>query len=184
MIGHVFSLADGRLIGSITLDDGPNSLDARSDITMAEPPDHQPGDLVIWNGSAWTIQPTPSAALPSLEDIKSARWLEIKAARQAAIDGGMSFGGMRFDSYADARANVAGVFLRAMVAGESWATRFTLADNTPVTLTRQQVLALGPAVFAHVDAQHEIARGLRASIMSAETIEQVAAVVWPPLPSI
>ena len=138
---------------------------------------------MTWSGSAWIIT-AAAAPTQTLDAVKDARWAEIKSRRLAEIDGGMSFEGMRFDSDADARANVAGVFLRAMVAADGWTTRFTLADNTPVTLTRQQVLALGPTVFAHVDAQHEIARGLRASIVSAETIEQVASVVWPPLPSI
>lgn len=166
------------------LDGGSNSPDSRSDITLAAPPEHQPGDLVTWDGSSWSVSPPPGNPAPSLDDAKDAKWLDIKAARLSAIDGGMSFEGMRFDTDADARSNVAGVFLRAMVASEEWTTRFTLADNTPVTLTRQQVLDLGPAVFAHVDAQHEIARGLRASIVSAETVEQVASIVWPPLPSI
>lgn len=55
----------------------------------------------------------------------------------------------------------------------------TLADNTTATLNAGQMIAVGLALMAHVDAQYAAVRPLREAIYAAPTVAAVEAVAWP-----
>ena len=67
----------------------------------------------------------------------------------------------------------------AITAGEPWSRAWVLHDNTTVTLTAPQMVAVARAARAKVAALSATAQALRQQINNATTPQQVAAVVWP-----
>lgn len=106
----------------------------------------------------------------TLDQIKNQRWSEIKTARDQMEFGGFEFEGLIYDSDQVSQARIMG----AAVAGidQIW----TLADNTTVELTAQQLKGLYAALQAHVASAHEKGRNARQLIYEAETKEQVEAI--------
>lgn len=108
--------------------------------------------------------------LTTLEDIKATAWNNIKVQRDRIEFGGFEFEGNIYDSDQVSQGRIMG----AASAGvdQVW----TLADNTTVELTAQQLKELYAALQAHIAGVHERGRVARQLIFDAETKEQVEAV--------
>lgn len=105
-----------------------------------------------------------------LEQIKNHRWSEIKSERDQLEFSGFEFEGGVYDSDQVSQGRIMG----AAAAGidQVW----TLADNTTVQLTAQQLKGLYAALQAHVASAHEKGRNARQLIFDAETREHVEAI--------
>ena len=103
----------------------------------------------------------------SLDEIKAQKWAEIKAERDQLEFGGFEFGGNIYDSDQVSQGRIMG----AAVAGvdQTW----TLANNTTVELTAQQLKELYAALQSHIASVHERGRIARQLIFEAETKERV-----------
>lgn len=100
-------------------------------------------------------------------------WERAKAARDAAIDGGAPTPAGVVDSDALSRSNITGASIGAMLAqssGAPFSVEWTLKNNSVVTLDAAQMIALGLAVLAHVNACHDHARALREQIEAAADV--------------
>lgn len=113
-------------------------------------------------------------------------WAEVKAQRDLHINGGAPTPAGIVDSDNEARANVSGAALAAVIAkaaSAAYAVTWTLLDNSPVTLNADGMIAMGLAVMAHVDACHGHARDLRGQIEAASDMAELLAidvtVGWP-----
>lgn len=113
-------------------------------------------------------------------------WRAAKDARDAHIDGGAMTPSGAVDSDSEARSNISGAVIGALVAkqaGASYSITWTLLDNSTATLNADQTIAMGIAVLAHVDACHERARQLRSAIESAANMAELLAIDvtagWP-----
>ena len=106
----------------------------------------------------------------SLSEIKAQKWVEIKTHRDHLEFGGFNFDGNIYDSDQVSQGRIIG----AASAGidQTW----TLANNTTVELTAQQLKELYAALQAHIASVHERGRIARQLIFDAETKEQVEAV--------
>jgi hypothetical protein len=116
-----------------------------------------------------------------LATAKFQKWQEIKNACRAAEFGTFTVGGYGFDCDLESQTRISSAFQAAMDArtnGEPFSIDWTLADNTDVTLSRAQVIAVGRALQAHVNAQYNKARQKRAQINAATTKAQLDAIVW------
>lgn len=102
--------------------------------------------------------------------IKVDKWAEIKAARDELEFGGFEFEGNIYDSDQVSQGRILG----AASAGLSQV--WTLADNTTVNLTADQLVQLYQALQIHIAIAHERGRTAREAIMSATTKEDVDAV--------
>lgn len=105
------------------------------------------------------------------DEIRVALWERVKIIRDIVIGGGAvtPFGAVDTDD--TSRSNINGATTAAMIAMNTetpFTMTWTMADNTEVALLADDVLALGLAVVAHVNAAHENARTLRAAIDGAE----------------
>ena len=106
----------------------------------------------------------------TLDEIKDQKWSEIKRQRDRLEFGGFVYNGKTYDSDQVSQGRIMG----AASAGvdQVW----TLADNTTVELTAQQLKELYIALQSHIANAHERGRVARQAIYEATTAEQVEAI--------
>ena len=128
-----------------------------------------------WAAKVWADPRT-------LADLKAAKWVQIKAAREAAIKAPLVTPYGTFDADADARANITDtiLLLQTMEAmGQPGEVDFTLEDNTVLTVTTAQMVMVGLLLGQQVQGAYNTGRLLRGAIEAASTAEEVAAIAWP-----
>ena len=118
-----------------------------------------------WTAKAW-VDPR------SLQDLKGARWAEVRRERDRAEFDGFTWDGSRFDSDALSQQRITGAVTLAMM-NSAFSIDWTLADNTVRTLNAADMIAVGVALGQHVNACHERARVLRGEIDGAEMVGDV-----------
>lgn len=157
--------------------------------------DAQPTAEHYWSGTQWVQRsarpsgrhvfdwPTHQWIDPrSLAEHKDAKWEEVKAAREAAINAPLVTPHGTFDSGPSDRTNITDAVLMAQTLaalGQPVAIDFTLADNAVATLNAAQMVEVGLYLGAKVQAAYATARTLRGAIEAATTIAQVQAIHWP-----
>ena len=106
----------------------------------------------------------------SLDEIKEQKWDAVKSQRAQLEFGGFEFEGNVYDSDQVSQGRIMG----AAAAGveQTW----TLANNTTVELTAQQLKELYAALQSHIASVHERGRIARQLIFEAETQDQVEAI--------
>ena len=109
----------------------------------------------------------------SLQDLKDARWAEVRRERDRAEFSGFNWDGSRFDSDALSQQRITGAVTLAMM-NSAFLISWTLADNTVRTLDAADVIAVGVALGRHVNACHERARVLRAEVDEATTVAELS----------
>jgi len=115
-------------------------------------------------------------------------WNAAKDQRDLHIDGGAMTPSGPVDSDSEARSNISGAVIGALVAkqaGAPYSITWTMLDNSAAPLNADQMIALGLAVLAHVDACHDRARQLRAAIEGAADMAELLSIDvtagWPSL---
>lgn len=114
----------------------------------------------------------------SLEESKSTAWERVKVARDEAESAPFEFEGAMYDPN---KVNVSGAALAAVIAqlnGHEVSQRWTLADNTVLTLTGPQLIALGVTLTGRIDSIHAHSRELRALIENATTADEALSYTW------
>lgn len=113
-------------------------------------------------------------------------WEQVRNLRNEKIDAGAPTPFGLVDSDEQARSNVSGAALGALIAKSAnapYSVTWTMLDNSTVTLDADGMIGLGVAVLAHVNACHERARELRADIEAATDMAELLAVDvsagWP-----
>ena len=142
------------------------------------PPAPADDHMFTW---AWAADIKRWGRVKTLAAHRADLWTQIKAARDAAIRGGVTWDGSTFDSDATSQANIQGaaqLAMLALVTGEPIAIDWTLQDNTVRTLSGADLRALGQALGAHIGEQHATARALRAAIEAA-TADDLETITCP-----
>lgn len=144
-----------------------------------------PRSTDYWNGSNWVaIGGAPAYYFKfnyetklwedtrELEAVKTTKWNQIKMDRNKAEFGGFLWEDLKFDSdqIAQGRILAAFVFNQPVV--------WTLADDTAVELSVEDLQQVTLAMAKHVQGVHTKARIARAAIESATTIEEVESVLF------
>jgi len=130
---------------------------------------------------AWSVWSTDDIAWidpRDLDQLKAAKWEEVKSARSNAEYGGFTWDGSPFDSDAASQQRIIGASQLATLNPSAFDIDWTLADNTMRTLNAAEMNAVGMTLGVHVNAQYVHARALRQQIADATTKEAVEAVVW------
>lgn len=123
--------------------------------------------------------------IPDTTELETARlnkWNNIKAYRDRQEYGGFVWDGSVFDSDPQSQSRIQGAVQLAILAqqaGQPFSITWTLQDNTVRTLNGQEIIAVGQALAAHVQAIHQIGRVLREQVNSATTVEEINSIVWP-----
>ena len=127
-----------------------------------------------WTGKAW-IDPR------TLQDLKDAKWADIKRARDAAELGPFTYDAMEFDGDLNAQRRLAAyisVSKSALAAGQDFSAEFTLADNTQGTLSALDFVGSELAKVQAVAATFAHASALRAQSEAAQTPAELDAIHW------
>ena len=129
---------------------------------------------------AWTAMTTPQP--PSLADAQAVAWTAIKSERDRHERLPLDYLGKQldFDALSSDRLTWAIAAARSAIAeGKAdFKLEWTCADNSPMTMTAQQIVDLPTAVAQRSDGLHRRARELRAAIDAAKTVEDLQKVVW------
>lgn len=117
----------------------------------------------------------------SLDALKDAKWAEIKKARTSVEFGQFSYKGMVFDGDVDAQRRLGtyiSVSKSAIAAGTPFQAEFILADNTVVTLQAEDFVAIELTKANQVAEAFTKAAGLRQSIYSAQSSDELSRINW------
>lgn len=112
-----------------------------------------------------------------LTDAKSQKWAEIKSARDAQEFDSFEWNGYLFQCDDISQRRIQGAVQLAVIDPQ-FEIEWTLADNTAVTLSSQDMIAVGQALADHVNQGHVKSRQLRAQIDAATSEQEIAEIVW------
>lgn len=129
----------------------------------------QPSEAHAWNGATrkWELD---------FSEAKGLAWQVVKSQRDAKEFGPFVWNVYTFDGDIDAqrRINLAVMGAQAaLIAGQPWSMDWTLADNSVVTLSASEMVAVAQALGANIAAAHEEARLKRVAIEAATTVEEL-----------
>jgi hypothetical protein len=116
-----------------------------------------------------------------IEQLRSMFWNVMKAKRDQVISGGFAVGPMTLDSDAESRANIVGAALSAQIAilgNQQWSKAWTLADNSTTMITPSQMIAIGSALDAHVQAAYDRGVEIRQEIAAAQSLADLQSITW------
>jgi len=124
------------------------------------------------------VDHTTSTWVVYLAVLKLAANTRINTARDQAERGGFPAFGKMFDSDSLSVQRINTAVQTANVVGESFSIDWTCADNSSITLDAAQMQALPAFLAQYADTFHTKAKGLKATITAATTLEEIEAVVW------
>jgi hypothetical protein len=117
----------------------------------------------------------------TIEERQDARWAQLKIARDAAEFGGFLWEGLLFDSNQISQQRIGAACQEASSAlalNVPFFKNWTLADNSTVPLSAEQMMSVGLALGNHVGTVHAKGRELRERLYAANSIEGIEAIVW------
>ncbi len=118
---------------------------------------------------------------PKLEEVKSAKWEEVKVKRNQLEQAGCPYMGGVLDTDQVSIQRVAIAVQAAQAAigmGVEFTLDWTMQDNSIVGMTAQEVCGMPLTLALYSNQLHTTARGLRQQIEAAASAEEVAAIVW------
>lgn len=139
-------------------------------------------DQSTWD---WDAQVERWLPVPTLLALQDARWSAIKAQREAAtVAPVMETPHGVFDADQNSIEKVTKAVLGRREAERLLGTAlpsitWTLADDSGVHLTTDQLAHVAVLLLMRGDAAHQVARALREQIYAASTAEAVEAISWP-----
>lgn len=129
--------------------------------------------LLVWNdGSMEWVE------IATLAEAQANAWAAAKKARGEAESADFEFAGTLYQPDV---AKITGAFLAALLPraeSDPFAIDWTVADNSVVTLTAPQVMALGLTLTARINSIHQQGRQLRALIDNAATPAEAYGYTW------
>lgn len=118
--------------------------------------------------------------LRTLAKLRRDSWSRIKAERARRLAGTFLAGGQTYNCNREAIAIAAnGAMLAKAALDLTWSKTWTLADNTRITLTADQVFVVARACDNYIGALWSTGHTLRTQIAAATTAEAVEAITWP-----
>lgn len=132
------------------------------------------GAMIFDQGDYYEVVEIPA---PPLDEVKAAKIAELKASRDTAEIEPIEHNGNRFDYNEQARDRLA-IARQAIEDGAADNIVWTTADNTRVSLSLDDFKGVGIAAALRSNALHVKYNELKLQVQSAETAEDVAAVVW------
>ena len=117
----------------------------------------------------------------TFEDLREAKWTEIKLARDVAEFGGFTWSGRRFDTDETSRNRIMGAVQLASIAlanGIPYSNEWTLKDNSVLLFSAAEMIDLGLNLGHYVNRVHSYGRILRLRKDEAATVEALNAIHW------
>lgn len=125
-----------------------------------------------WSGTSFYWQDTST-----LQEVKVAKLLELKIARDQIIFGGFGWDGSTFDSDQTAQTRLMGLYIKSQGdsnISQSW----RLQDNSWRVLTAVDIAGIWATLNQHLTAQFAHFAQKETEVIAATTKEQVATINW------
>ena len=150
--------------------------------TWQEPLNEKEGYKVKWNGEAWEyelipIEPEPEP--PTLEDVKAQKINELKAVRDFKEMDPVLYAELKFDFVSKSYERITAAIYALDMQGYTSTINWTLADNSSAPVTANDLRGVIAAAAVRSDALHTAYRALKSQVQAAETVADVATIVWP-----
>jgi len=116
-----------------------------------------------------------------LDQLKRDKWQEIKKARDAHEFGGFTWGAYLFDSDQLSQQRIgqaAQAALFSQSTDQAYHQDWTLANNTVVSLSAQDMLDVALAMGTHIGNAHTRARELREMVFATNSAEELNQLTW------
>lgn len=142
------------------------------------PPAPADTELETWS---WDTEILRWVGSPTLQAKKLAKWEQVKAARNLAIDAPKTTSVGTFDAKAEDQNNLSKVINLLKIAdslGLPTTTRFTLSDNTRPEFTLAQLELAALEMGSIVQSMHNAGDTLRSAIAAVTDEEALAGIVW------
>lgn len=136
----------------------------------------RPDEFHVWDAATKTWDDTRT-----IEQLREARWQEIKASREAVINSTFAWDGSVFDCDPTSQVRIQGGVLDAMVAvqqSQPFSVAWTLADNTVRALSATDMVQVGLAMAMAIRDNFSRGQMLRSSINAATTAAQLESIQW------
>lgn len=188
MIKKVYKFTtDNKYAGIVQLDDTDRSpVSGRWQIpagcATVQPPAEKDGFEIIWDGTAWAYREAekdPEPAQPrelTLDEIKSTKLQELKAARDAAEVEPVAYNGHNYDFDDKSRARLDIALKALQLQGASATVDWTMADNSTATITANDILQVFAAAAQRSNELHQRYRVLKEQVSAAEDKAAVEAI--------
>ena len=116
---------------------------------------------------------------PSLEEVKAEKINELKAVRDAKELEPVLYAEHKFDFDSKSYERITAAIYALDGAGPSATINWTLADNGSAPGTANDLRGVIAAAAVRSDALHTAYRALKSQVQAAETVADVATIVWP-----
>ncbi|HET8685534.1 MAG TPA: DUF4376 domain-containing protein [Methanosarcina sp.] len=117
----------------------------------------------------------------SLQESKDTKWNEIKSQRDQHEFGCFTWNNYAFDANQVSQSRIMLAVMGAQIAiasNQNWSVDWRLADNTLITLSASDMLAVAEAMGQNTKDVHEHANQLRELIDAATTNDAVGEITW------
>lgn len=111
--------------------------------------------------------------LPTLEKIKAAKIVELKAARDTAEVEPIAYNGHLYDYDSKARDRISAAIIALELQGEGATIEWTTADNEDAVVTAQNLRAIVAAVAVRSNLLHVAYRKAKEQVEAAVTADEV-----------
>ena len=116
---------------------------------------------------------------PSLEEVKAQKINELKAARDAKELEPVLYAEHKFDFDSKSYERITAAIYALDMQGATSTISWTLADNSSTPVTANDLRGVIAAAAVRSDALHTTYRTLKSQVQAAETVVDVATIVWP-----
>ena len=117
--------------------------------------------------------------LPSLEEVKAAKINELKGVRDAKELEPVLYAGYKFDFDSKSYERITAAIYALDMQGATSTINWTLAENGRTPVTANDLRGVIATAAVRSDALHAAYRALKAQVQAAETVADVATIVWP-----
>lgn len=153
-----------------------------ADCTWAEPLNEKEGYKIKWNGEAWEheeIPVPPEPEPPTLEEVKEQKINELKSIRDFKEMEPVLYAEHKFDFDSKSYERITAAIYALDMQGATSTINWTLADNGSTPVTANDLRGVIAAAAVRSDALHTAYRALKSQVQAAETVADVATIVWP-----
>lgn len=170
---------------AIVLDDSDKSPSGNWNVPARcveiAPPAEKEGFKIKWNGSVWeyeedTKDKNPEQPKPTFEELKQQKIQELKWERDRKEVETITYNGHAYDYDEKARDRINAAIIALDLQGEKATIEWTLADNSNVTVTANDLRAVIGAVAVRSNDLHvkyRLAKELVESCESEQELEKI-----------
>lgn len=129
----------------------------------------------------WNVNAKVWEDIRTVDDVKATKWSEMKQAREAAFSAPLTTPFGVFDCTPSARQSITdAVLMLQTLASQGTPTdiEFTLANNTEITLTTEQMVQVGLLLGAKTQEAYARGRQVRQLVADALTVAEVEAITF------